>query len=228
MKRFILLAFGFLALAFFELSGGSDFDPAETRQASLDMRKNLEAERRNSAELRLASLPAVTGRAPLPAAPARQEAEPDGTELDLASFRSVAAPESGSLPTIAPEPVQNPVLSPEEDEEEPPATASLNAPAVIGLTATRGLNQDVSGISFAGLSASESSTNVGLPDNIRIVSGSRVNLRAGPGTDFDVVDQLNENTRVEILEDSGNGWVQLRPVGGGPTGWIADFLLADG
>jgi uncharacterized protein YgiM (DUF1202 family) len=64
--------------------------------------------------------------------------------------------------------------------------------------------------------------------DIRTVKGERVNMRSGPGTDYDVVDQLAQSTRVEVLTDDGNGWVELRPVDGGPTGWIAAFLLSGG
>lgn len=34
MKTFILLTFGFLAFAFYELSGGSEFQPASARIAA--------------------------------------------------------------------------------------------------------------------------------------------------------------------------------------------------
>jgi hypothetical protein len=225
MKRFILLAFGVLALAFFELSGGANFDPAETRQASLEIRQQLEAERHHSAQSRIAALPRVTGPAPLSADQIVQAEGVGSTKLNLASFQSADSPEASSLPMITSEAVEDPApLS----EDKSPADLSLTAPAIIEVAPTTSVKRETSGISFAGLSASASSSNVTLPDNLRIISGSRVNLRAGPGTGFEVLDQLNADTRVEILEDAGNGWVQLRPVDGGQTGWIADFLLADG
>ena len=34
MKRFILLTFGFLGWAFYEMSGGADFQPASVRMAA--------------------------------------------------------------------------------------------------------------------------------------------------------------------------------------------------
>ncbi|MEM8576599.1 MAG: SH3 domain-containing protein [Pseudomonadota bacterium] len=63
--------------------------------------------------------------------------------------------------------------------------------------------------------------------DIRAVTGSRVNVRGGPGTDFSVVNRLTRGAEVEILQDPGTGWVKLRPVGGGPVGWMADFLLRE-
>ena len=65
-------------------------------------------------------------------------------------------------------------------------------------------------------------------DDIRTVSGNRVNVRGGPGTDFGIVTRLVRGDEVEILEDNGDGWVRLRLLGGGTEGWMADFLLTDG
>lgn len=238
MKRFILLAFGFLALAFFELSGGSDFDPAATRQSSIEMRQQLEASRRANAATMLAALPAVTGRAPIAAQAAEDDGSGNTSSLNLVSYNSVTNPQAGSLPEITSTDAKVADLLDTETSDtisdEVTTKITLTTPAVIGISETRGLAPDTGTISVAGLSAPASSRNAELPQiidrpsDVRVVSGSLVNLRAGPGTTFEVVAQLSENTRVEILEDAGNGWVNLRPIGGGPVGWMADYLLADG
>ncbi len=57
----------------------------------------------------------------------------------------------------------------------------------------------------------------------RFVIGTRVNMRAGPGTDYDVIGQLVQGDRVDVLEDPGAGWVLLDTDAG--QGWMADFLL---
>ncbi len=62
------------------------------------------------------------------------------------------------------------------------------------------------------------------PD-IRAVSGRRVNMREGPGTRFAVLASLSRGAKVEILDDPGSGWVKLRPLEGGPTGWMASSLI---
>lgn len=62
--------------------------------------------------------------------------------------------------------------------------------------------------------------------DIRQVTGNRVNMRAGPGTNYAVVAQLIRGDEAEVLIDDGTGWVQLR-LQGGQTGWMADFLLSD-
>lgn len=61
--------------------------------------------------------------------------------------------------------------------------------------------------------------------DIRAVNGDLVNMRNGPGTNFSVLARLNRDTRVEVLADPGDGWVKLRPLNGGPAGWMADYLL---
>ena len=50
-------------------------------------------------------------------------------------------------------------------------------------------------------------------------------MRAGPGTDYDVLDKLTQGTEVAILFDNGDGWVELRVLDSGQQGWIADYLL---
>ena len=64
--------------------------------------------------------------------------------------------------------------------------------------------------------------------DVRNVTGRSVNVRGGPGTNYSVVNRLVRGDQVEVLEDPGDGWVRLRPVGGGPVGWMADFLLSEG
>jgi uncharacterized protein YgiM (DUF1202 family) len=61
--------------------------------------------------------------------------------------------------------------------------------------------------------------------DLRNVSASRVNMRQGPGTDFNVVAKLTLGTEVEVLRDQGDGWVKLRVVDSGRVGWMADHLL---
>jgi len=56
-----------------------------------------------------------------------------------------------------------------------------------------------------------------------VVTGSVVNLRAGPGTQHPIVGQLQRGTRVEVLEVSGD-WMQVRTPAG-QVGWMAGWLL---
>ena len=61
--------------------------------------------------------------------------------------------------------------------------------------------------------------------DIREVTAARVNMRNGPGQNFNVVAKLNSGEKVEILQDPGDGWVKLRVAENGRVGWMADFLL---
>ena len=63
----------------------------------------------------------------------------------------------------------------------------------------------------------------GLAD-IRSITGESANMRSGPGTDFETVDQLTRGTDVEILGQRG-AWVELRDLNTGQTGWMADWLV---
>ena len=242
MKRFILGAFAFLAFAFYHLSGGGDFDPSQTRQASQETRLNLEAERRAALDAQITALPPVTGTTPLQA-PTEDDVQP-AEELDLTSFSSVVVAERGELPEIAQDDADTAApesTTPTEDAALP--DIQLTTPATIevadlpqsdedarqiglsGLSQLPQIGQPATDPGFAGSTASASSENVTQAADIRVVAGSRVNLRDGPGIRYGVVDQLDADTVVVVLEDSGSGWVRLRPTEGGPTGWVAEFLL---
>ncbi|MCF2905717.1 SH3 domain-containing protein [Octadecabacter sp. CECT 8868] len=63
--------------------------------------------------------------------------------------------------------------------------------------------------------------------DIREVMGSRVNMRMGPGTDFDVITTLNPGTELEVLEVNADGWANVATVGLGIEGWMAARLLTE-
>ena len=62
--------------------------------------------------------------------------------------------------------------------------------------------------------------------NYWFVSGSRVNLRQGPGTGNAVVTQLTLGTEAEVLDRQG-GWVQIRTADGSVSGWMSGKFLVD-
>lgn len=67
-----------------------------------------------------------------------------------------------------------------------------------------------------------------VAQDIRSVSGTRVNVRGGPGTEYAVVASLIQGDQVEVIDDTGEGWVLLRLPDGESVGWVADFLLTGG
>lgn len=57
------------------------------------------------------------------------------------------------------------------------------------------------------------STNHTMADNTGIVtvpSGGRLNVRAGAGSDMEVIGSVSNGTTVTILEDCGNGWLKIK------------------
>ena len=63
--------------------------------------------------------------------------------------------------------------------------------------------------------------------DIRKVTGRRVNMRQGPGTQFSVVSSLGAGEEVEVLQTPGNGWLKLQVVSTGRIGWMADWLVSE-
>lgn len=61
------------------------------------------------------------------------------------------------------------------------------------------------------------------PD-IRFVSGNVVNMRGGPGTNYQVLTQLRRGDPVQVLSGTG-GWVKLRTEAG-QIGWMAERLVS--
>ncbi|AVO39792.1 SH3 domain-containing protein [Pukyongiella litopenaei] len=64
------------------------------------------------------------------------------------------------------------------------------------------------------------------PRDIREVIGTRVNMRDGPGTIYPVVARMRIGQQVEVMSDSGTGWLRLRTIPDGQPGWIASSLIS--
>lgn len=223
MKRFIFLTFGFLTLAFYQLSGGAGFDPVEAREmavlARIDTEKSYDAQMRTSAAKPVPDTSGTVTRAALDlvsfdvAAGESDAAQPQDSQKDVAQIAEAAGVKAAPVDDSANvEPVFASITSP------------VNQVALSGVPVGDGSNQ----ITFAGLSNAASSQNVERTTDIRSVTGTLVNVRSGPGTEFPVVNQLERGARIEVIGDNGSGWVELRPVEGGPSGWMADFLLSSG
>ncbi len=199
MKRFIFLSFGFLGLAFYELSGGSDFDPIAARNEAVLARSGVDLGADS------------TGDSARQLAQAQAAPEVTQVSLNLTSLGDVLDRKADL--TEAPLQVIAPAA---EVASVTPVTFSGNDEAVIP------------SLIFPGRTSTASPSELGQRQDVRSVAADRANMRGGPGTRFDVVTQLERNTRVEVLQDDGSGWVKLRPADGGPEGWIADFLLTGG
>lgn len=64
-----------------------------------------------------------------------------------------------------------------------------------------------------------------LPEGYLRIKATRANVRGGPSTNYDVVGRLAAGEEVEVIEDSGTGWMLIRLEGDGVEGWIAASLL---
>ncbi|WP_299652464.1 SH3 domain-containing protein [uncultured Tateyamaria sp.] len=205
MARFIIVTFGFLAFAFYEMSGGSDFDAEETRLSRIDAPAVVEEEA-------LDSEPVVVANAPEPVLPENVTR----VALNLNSVNDVLRPQRTVRTTAARVRAAEPEVTEVALSEEEP---TLILPSLIVDTAV------ITPVDF-GAPAPEAPVASGR--DIRAVSARSVNVRGGPGTDYSVVNRLTRGAEVEVLQDPGNGWVKLRPVDGGTIGWMADFLLNKG
>ena len=202
MARFIIVTFGFLAFAFYEMSGGADFDAEETRLSRIEAPVVVEEE----------TLAPVAVADVAPALPENVTR----VSLNLNSVNDVLRPQRNVRTTAArPRPAEAEVTETALSEEEP----TIILPSLIVDAAV------ITPVDFNAPAAEEA---VASARDVRAVSARSVNVRGGPGTNYSVVNRLTRGAEVEVLQDPGNGWVKLRPLNGGTIGWMADYLLSEG
>lgn len=196
--RFIMVSLFFMGVVFWEMSGGADFVPPSQRDAGAMASATIPQD-----------TPAMAANAAVP------EAEPIAT-------RSASSPAVDGLNFAT--------MSPRSGGNEAQiiqASAEPAKPRNIGEGALKVIALDTPvAPSEPQASASEEKVALFGSRDIREVTGSSVNMRNGPGTNFGVLGRLGQGDRVEVLRDPGEGWVKLRVEETGRIGWIADFLLA--
>jgi len=213
MSRFVMVSFLFMGWAFYEVSGGADFEPPQRPDT------------------------VVIAKAP------------------LVSTYQVTAASLVTKPVIQPiqQPVDQPLRTDAARSDRPRADPELRSRVALaqiatlgessfdyGLTETSPPTGDAS-VQLASLSGGLTSLTGGeiisdaavapiLPlepvIDLRHVTASRVNMRDGPGTLYPVVTKLSRNAAVEVLDDSGTGWLRLRVVDDAQIGWIAASLIS--
>ena len=124
----------------------------------------------------------------------------------------------------APVPAPAPVLV--EPTEAEPATAPEETEMASGLLAISSRDAP------AGATRAATSP-VALRDagagEVLVVTGSRVNLRAGPTTQAPVIGKLVRGSKSLLIGDAGAGWHKIRSLETGVTGFMsADFLAPVG
>lgn len=197
MNKFVIISFAFLGFVFWELSGGSDFEPKARAQA---------AEKKTPKHVDDAS---VVARAALSVPIIKASAAP-------ADSQGAATP---ALMTANTDSLQD------EETTKPVVVASLvtgletfatpGAPVLVKPTMT---DASVPGA----LAMALETQNV---TDLRRVRGSRVNMRGGPGTSYSVLMVLPRDREVEVLRENGSGWVKLKDSETGRIGWMASKML---
>jgi hypothetical protein len=220
MARVMLITFLGLGWAWFELSGGTEFTAGDTGVQVLAKVEPV-APAAPAAVTPAPDLAETVTRDETPALTTLAVAEPRPAQVKtvFAPASQIAADGDRFVALESPPVMSDAVLvdvAAENDpvpSELPPVDLSSFGSAPLDLTA--------SGLSAAPLSESVAASQT----DYRTVTGSRVNLRLGPATTFAVVTQLLRGEEVEVLDDTGNGWVKLRALDGSDVGWMADSFL---
>lgn len=214
MKVFILLTFGFLGWTFYTLSGGADYVPKEgSRQAHA--RAMAAAE-----DARMASVVQV---------PADDAGQADANRSDLAP--EAVASDLG----IAPDMLVMSALNDSVKLLQNVAPADVDAPEALpdARVASLTLAEPEAFAQAAGYAPATETLTDETPEtfqrleDLRRITGNRVNIRTGPGTGYGVSGQVTRGTEVEVLDGLSSGWLQLRVRDSQQIGWVASSLVSD-
>ena len=211
MIKFMIVCFLILGWAFYEMSGGSEFEPERRADAQPTEAEPIVASEADPVEVaRTANEPAL----------ADPEASTENVEIALSD--PIVTESDGSIQQrLATALVTSAVT-------EVVLDSNLGASSTEGVLAavedvTNALPQNV--VAIATETVVETIVSEPSPVDLRRVSGSRVNMRSGPSTDFTVLDTLDGGTATEVIERDTNGWVLVRVQNTGQEGWMAERLL---
>ena len=225
MPRYVFVSFLFRGWAFYELSGGADFEPAPRPDTVIAERKAPAPIRPAPARATPASQPVVTTMLnPQPARPLR----PQGREA-LVTAASVTegavyrrAQAEANIAEVRASLQQGLSVFPESQDQEEIQIASLSDLAATPPT-------DEPEHPFVQEEQPEVSSVRPAPADgadLRKVMATRVNMRAGPSLDDDIINRLERGHKVEVLENNGKGWLRLRSLPDDQVGWIAERLVS--
>lgn len=202
MPRLIIVSFLILGWTFYELSGGGAFEPRGLRPPKPEPQL---------AEARPSPAPAAPVIAPRKApteAPAEATAQTQRAALkaqQLARADRLAQIRQGLGVQL---------------------TGFSGAGTGIALTT---LEQGAAGLHEAAPAPEPAAAPAPPPEpkpDLREVTGTRVNMRDGPGTIYPVVARLALGDEVEVLSASGTGWLRLRTLPEQRIGWVAASLVS--
>ncbi len=217
MPRLIVISFVALGWAFFVMSGGTEFEPrgvrGETpeRIAKVEPPVNTQIVSAQDFQPRVSSntAEALVTNVAARTAPVRPKPEP-------------AAQTEEDVVIVIDEPVE-PALTQLSGFANPGANftlASLEDGAVGLQQISVQVQNDFTPQEFA-----SEPVRIEPQQDIREISGTRVNMRDGPGTIYPIIGKATIGQKVEVLSDSGTGWLRLRVMQGQQIGWVSSSLV---
>ncbi|NAZ37924.1 SH3 domain-containing protein [Rubellimicrobium sp. CFH 75288] len=233
MRLFILLSFVFLGWLYWELSGGAGFrpEPSETEPTLARAAAPAERSPEDQQVAVTAAAPPVEAEAEAEALTAAAAVPVPSAESDVQATRaappaegvlalpSPGAPEAPALPPRVAGPTRSGSTDPLRPTEALAALSGGPAPAPAE-------DEPVEAASAQSATEDEAApVEVAAPTvERRRVTGDRVNMRGGPGTDFAVVGQMGAGEIAEVIGQQ-NGWLQVRTPDG-QEGWMSARFLA--
>ena len=225
MKRFIVVSFFFLGSAFYELSGGADFEPTERAVVVAEASDPAPEAPVDFAEQQTA---ATTAPQTQSQTQSQAQAEPiaDAPAQRVSVILTSAPVSTQTLPAAIPPAAVEPeraAIAEEANDGTAVTLVSLEQSGTLFAQPIGRLDETATGAVAATTTAEPEPA----PQDVRSVSGRRVNMRNGPGTNYSVITSLTRGTEVEILQEADNGWYKLRPLDGGQIGWMVGQFLSD-
>ncbi|MFK7938573.1 MAG: SH3 domain-containing protein [Roseovarius sp.] len=232
------ITFAFLGWSFYQMSGGSEYAPSD-----------------NSIQARVGTADAQAPKVQVARLDDQASSDDDSgvvtrsvsslADLDLSGENRVVVTLAAVDATDIPEPARSEAVALDIEAAVAEANAEIAAAEVASAAVTSGEDQPVADSVLTGFvgeqvfsletyvmqqdssytPTTQGSLQGSVDGDIRRVSGNSVNMRAGPGTDYQKVGNLTKGTQIAVLEEPGNGWVMLEVVSTGETGWMADWLL---
>lgn len=213
MSRFVMVSFLFMGWTFYEMSGGADFAPPE-RPERVAAAKLHRVNTHQATAASLVTKPVIQ--------PVRQVAFQPRSTAGALHDRPNADPKLRSRVALA----QITAMGEASFEYGLTANATATGGATVQLAS---LSDGLASLAGSGIISNTAVTPIIPLDptlDLRHVTASRVNMRDGPGTLYPVVNKLNRDAAVQVLDDSGTGWLRLRVVDDAQTGWIAASLIS--
>ncbi|MGR3676563.1 MAG: SH3 domain-containing protein [Paracoccaceae bacterium] len=223
MSRFVIVSFAALGWAFYELSGGPDFEPPERPEPALEVATAQQAESASpsTTTLRVSAKPVLAPRLS-PREKREQQAEARRLERQkqLARQERLAKEAAESRRDVLDRGLTGGLGLFDSTLDTTTITFSADDSGLTQLVTTTETNELIETVEddFVGFTEPK-------PD-LREVIATRVNMRDGPGTVYPIVARLTIGNEVLVLDDSGNGWLRLRVAEGQQTGWVAASLIS--